>query len=100
MVTGTMANESATPRSEAASFEAFAGISAGAVGALGLLYSVAFVVLKQPALYSVFELAGGVLTTVVLVALYRRLRQSDDGFALWGVLLGLAAAIGSAVHGA
>src|SRR5438477_2847943 len=99
MVTGTMANEAARPRPESASFESFAGISAVAVGALGLLYSVAFVVLNQPALYSLFELLGGVLTTVVLVALYRRLRESDESFALWGVLLGLASAIGSAIHG-
>ena len=99
MVTGTMANESATPRSESASFESFAGISAVAVGALGLLYSIAFVVLKQRALYSLFELVGGVLTTVVLVALFRRLRETDEAFALWGVLLGFAGAIGSAIHG-
>ena len=33
------------------------------------------------------------------MALYERLRSTDNSFALWALLLGLAGALGSAVHG-
>src|SRR5215210_2061958 len=42
---------------------------------------------------------GGLLSTAVLAAVYGRLRETDAAFALWGFLLGIAGALGSAVHG-
>ncbi len=87
-------------------FERFAGVVAWAVGLGGLGYAIAFVLIlrsaPKPAAYAsaLFLLVGGVLGTAVLVALYERLRETDPGFALWGLLLGVGGAVGSAVHGA
>jgi hypothetical protein len=74
-------------------------------GVAGLLYSVAFVIIARTSpdlgvtLYSLFLLLGGVLNTAVLVALYHRLRATSQPFAMWGVALGVAAAVGSIIHG-
>ncbi|MGQ0670636.1 MAG: hypothetical protein ACT4PO_13345 [Actinomycetota bacterium] len=87
------------------SFERFAGALAIAIGVGGLGYAVAFVFALRSTPRSadyasaLFLLLGGVLGTAVLVALYGRLRDTDRAFALWGLLLGLAGAVGSAVHG-
>jgi hypothetical protein len=80
-------------------YERFAGLCAVLAGLMGFLYSVAFVVLKSNLLSALFLLLVGLLTTVVVVALYERLRTVDQSFALWALLLGLAGALGSAVHG-
>src|SRR3712207_8857773 len=41
----------------------------------------------------------GLLSTAVLVAVYGRLRETDASFALLALVLGVAGALGSAVHG-
>jgi hypothetical protein len=41
----------------------------------------------------------GLLSSAVLVAVYYRLRQTNAAFALWALVLGIAGAVGSAVHG-
>jgi hypothetical protein len=81
------------------SFDRFAGICAIAAGGLTLVYSVSFIVLVNEPLSSFCLLANGLLSTAVLVALYERVRATDASFALWALLLGLAGAIGSALHG-
>ncbi len=48
---------------------------------------------------ALFLLLGGFFTTAGIVALYDRLRETDSTFALWGLLLVLAGALGSVVHG-
>jgi hypothetical protein len=83
-----------------ASYERFAGVCAILTGVVGLVYSVAFVVLKIQTLYSVCLLLGGLLGSAALIAVYGRLRQTDASFALWALLLGIAGALGSAVHAA
>jgi hypothetical protein len=96
--TGTMA---------AASFERFAGLCAILAGVATFLYSIGFVVLQRNAstaeagtlLYSGAQLLGGIFTSAVMVALYNRLRDVSSGFAMWGLLLGLVGAAGSAIHG-
>jgi hypothetical protein len=40
-----------------------------------------------------------VLSSAFVVALSQRLRDVDPGFALWGLLLGVVAALGSSIHG-
>jgi len=88
-------------------FERFAGACAFVVGVGGLAYGIAFVVLLRAtgdtdatvAVSGAFLLLGGLLSTAVLVAVYGRLRPFSEGFALWALLLGSIAAIGSAVHG-
>jgi hypothetical protein len=90
---------------EGASFDRFAGMCAILGGVAGLLYSVSFVIIARTSpdlgvmLYSLFLLLGGVLNTAVLVALYHRLRDTSQPFAMWGVALGVAAAVGSIIHG-
>jgi hypothetical protein len=42
---------------------------------------------------------GGLLASAVVVALYERLRATDESFALWALALGVIAAAGSAIHG-
>jgi hypothetical protein len=80
-------------------YDRFAGICAVLAGGLTLVYSVSFIVLVNEPLSSFCLLANGLLASAVLVALYERLRATDGSFALWGLLLGLAGAIGSALHG-
>src|SRR5438552_5877714 len=99
-----MATIAATDRLEVRSttfsaYERFAGVCAVLVGALTLLYSISFIILVNEPLSSFCLLANGLLVSAVLVALYERLRSADASFALWALLLGLAGAIGSAIHG-
>src|ERR1044071_10202754 len=80
-------------------FEKVAGWMALFAGISGFLYSVAFIVLQSNLLSAVFLLLGGLFSTAALTALYQRLRGTDSGFALLGLLLVLGAALGSAIHG-
>jgi len=66
---------------------------------IGLLYSVAFVVLQSALLSSLCLLAGGLLSAVVLVALFERLGETDAQTAMLGLVFGGVAALGSAIHG-
>ena len=87
-------------------FARFAGACAILVGVLGFLYSLAFAVdLATGARWAdtageVLLLAGGLLTAAVFVGVYERLRETDRGFALLALVLGLAASFGAAGHGA
>ncbi len=81
------------------SYERFSGACAVLAGVIGLLYSIAFVILRDNLLSALFLMAGGLLSSVVFVALYKRLRETDPPFALWALLLGFAAALASAAHG-
>ena len=81
------------------SFEKFAGWGAILAGLSGFLYSVAFIVLRDDLLSALFLMLGGLFSTSALTALYQRLRATESGFALLGLLLSLSAALGSAIHG-
>lgn len=86
-------------------YERFAGGAAIAAATVTLGYTVAFVLVARGAargavaLLALLLLVTGLLTLAVDVALYGRLRQTDQGFALLGLLLGVAGSIGAAVHG-
>ncbi len=82
------------------SFGKFAGLYAMLAAVSGFLYSVSFVVLKNPLLFSIFLTLGGIFTTAAIVGIYQRVREADEGFAFWGLLLALVGAGGSAIHGA
>jgi len=94
-------SEEATDRD----FERFAGACAFVVGLGGLTYAIVFVTVLRgagraaDAASAGLLIVGGLLSTAVLVAVYGRLRPSSGSFALWALLLGSVAAIGSAVHG-
>ncbi|HJR82277.1 MAG TPA: hypothetical protein VJ821_19545 [Anaerolineales bacterium] len=81
------------------SFEKFAGWSAVLAGLSGFLYSISFIVLQNDLLSALFLLLGGLFSASALTALYQRLRDTESGFALLGLLLTLSAALGSAIHG-
>jgi hypothetical protein len=88
-------------------FEHWAGLAAIAAGIGGVVYAVAFlggVVLgANPALgmlvASITLMLGGVLSLVVLVAVYRRVSAVSHGIALIGLALALMGAFGAVVHG-
>jgi hypothetical protein len=87
-------------------FERFAGACALLVAAVGVLYSLTFVIVvaDEPKWAQVanaaFLLSGGLLAVAVLVAVYGRLRDVEPSFALLALVLGLAGGLGSAIHGA
>jgi hypothetical protein len=82
-----------------ASFERFAGGCAILTAIASFLYAVAFVILQNVVLSALFLTAVGLLSSAVLVAVYYRLRQTNPAFALLALVLGIAGALGSAVHG-
>jgi hypothetical protein len=105
--TAQMAGRVDATSMESASFERFAGICAILAGVFGFVYSLAFVIIsRNPStadlgvlLYSLAQTLGGLLTTAALVAVYNRVRETNPGFALWGMLLGVVGAMGSTIHG-
>ena len=84
------------------SFSKFGGLLGILAGIAGLLYLMFFVALKDPAALpaSLSLLLVGIFSSATLVALYQHLREVDEGFALWGLLLGVGGAGGAAVHSA
>jgi hypothetical protein len=81
------------------SFQKFAGICAVLAGAVTLVYSVSFIFLQNETLSSLALLVNGLLVTAVVVGLYDHLKSANSAFALWALLLALAAGLGSALHG-
>jgi hypothetical protein len=81
------------------SYQRFAAVSAvlAGIGALG--YAVAFIVLRNAGLSAGLLLLNGLVTAAALIGVYAALRPVDDGLATLGLVLGLAGALGSAVHG-
>lgn len=94
-------------RDAAAAYERVAGAGAIAAGIGGIVYSVAFlggvVAGKAPelglAVASIALMAGGFLSVLVLVALYRRLLDSAAAVGLLGLMLVAVGATGAMVHG-
>lgn len=84
---------------KASSLDGLAGWAALLAAVIGLLYSVAFVVLQNPLLYSLCLMIGGLLSLLVMTALFQRLSAADAALARLGWLLGAAAALGATIHG-
>jgi hypothetical protein len=99
MATNIIANRADAASLPSAAYERFAGVCAMVAGVAGFLYAVAFILLRNDLLSALFLLVTGLLSTTALVAVYRRLRSTDADFALWGLLLGLAGALGATIHG-
>ena len=81
------------------SFERFSGGCSFLASVVGFLYALSFVVLRSDVVTALSLLLGGLLSSSALVALYGRLRGTDAGYALWGVLLGLVGDGGAVIHG-
>jgi hypothetical protein len=75
------------------------GLVSIATAIAGVGYAVSFVILKDALLSALFLLLGGVLATPVLVAVRERLRETAPVASSWAILLAIAGALGSAVHG-
>jgi hypothetical protein len=80
-------------------FDRWAGWAALAGVVSSLVYTVAFVVLKNDLLASLGLLAGGLTSAAALFAVYERVRAAGP-LATLGLALGLVGTIGAAVHGA
>ena len=86
-------------------YERFAGACAALVALGGVGYAIAFVFAVRSAprgadyAGALFLLGGGLISTVVMIALYQRLRPTDPSFALLGLVLGAGGALGSSIHG-
>ena len=81
------------------SFSSLAGWAAFFAAASGLLYAVSFVVLKNATWSALFLLLGGLGAVVAWIGLYERFRDLEPPYALLALLLSLAAALGSLIHG-
>lgn len=99
MASQTIENRPGAVSLRSAPFERFAGVCAVLAGVAAFLYAVAFIVLQNDLLSGLFLMLTGLLSTAALVAVYERLRETDAAFALFALLLGIAGALGSAVHG-
>ena len=77
----------------------FAGACAIGAGVIGLLYAVAFVVLQNQLLYGLFLMLSGILTIVVMTALYEQLHTAGSLAALLGLILSMVGALGALAHG-
>jgi hypothetical protein len=87
-------------------FARFSGLSAIVLGIGGFVYAVLFaIIVAGEAPRGVRELwfatlmLGAILSTVVGVGLYQRLRETDVSVALLALLLGLSGALGGILHG-
>ena len=87
------------------SFNKFAGLFALAAGVVGFLYSLSFIVIARSSpelgatLSALFLMAGGLLSSAALVALYKHVEGTDAAFSLWALVLGVVSTLGAAVHG-
>ena len=73
--------------------------SAYLAGVSWLLYSYFFVIAKDNLLSSLFLTLGGLFAVKVFVTLYKMIKEVDDGFALIILILGVAGALGTMIHG-
>ena len=80
-------------------FARWAGWAAVAAVVASLVYTVAFVVLKNDLLAAVGLLTGGLLSAAALFAVFERVRGAGP-LATLGLVLGLAGTMGAALHGA
>ena len=87
------------------SFEKLTGLAAIAAGVAAFLYAYAFIILSRSdpqtgGLFSaLFLLLQGLLITKVYVALYHRVYKKHPSVSLWALILGIASALGMAIHG-
>jgi hypothetical protein len=88
-----------TSAGTSAAYERFAGAAAILTGLVGLVYSVAFVVLKSVPLQSVSLVALGLLGVAALIGVYEIVKTNEPSFAMLALILGIAGSLGSAIHG-
>jgi hypothetical protein len=92
-------NPTTAGQAQVSGVERFASLCAMLAGISGFLYSISFVFLKNGLLLALFLLLGGLLATVALTALYSRVRAVETTLAHLAWVLGMAGALGAAIHG-
>lgn len=80
-------------------FERLAGLSAIAAAVGGILYGLFFVVVGNTGVASALLMVGGLLSSVVIVALAWSLRSVNELAARWAVTVGVVASLLSVIHG-
>jgi hypothetical protein len=90
---------------EGAAFVRMGGLLAFVAAALGVLYSVLFVLLLRGAdalapWVAIALAAGGLLTVAVLLALFEAVREFEPSLARLALVFGILSAAGAALHGA
>lgn len=86
-------------------FDRLAGTCSIVLGVGGVAYSAAFVAYLQsdarPALFlaSLLLAGSGIISTLVVIAIYEHVRKAAPPIALWALVLGLFSAAGSMIHG-
>jgi hypothetical protein len=87
-----------TPR-----FERLAGLCSVLVGFGALVYAIIFITIvegnTETEPWFAILLGGALATVPVLIAIYFRLREFDEGIALTALVLGLFGAFGGVLHG-
>ena len=92
-------NTTTASQAHVSAVERFASLCAMLAGISGFLYSISFVFLKNGLLLALFLMLGGLLATVALTALYSRVRAVETTLAHVAWVLGMAGALGAAIHG-
>ena len=80
-------------------FEPFAATVAWVAALGGVVYAIAFVVLKNDPLAAGTLLVGGILTSLLMMAISISVADVNEAAARWGFVVGVVAALGSALHG-
>jgi hypothetical protein len=87
-------------------YRRFASICAIGAALLGVLFTVSFAAYVREGYHwahwtsAIALTAGGIVTIPVVLALYERLRDPEQQLAVLASIVGLAGALGAAVHGA
>lgn len=81
-------------------FWSTAAAAAALTGVAGFAYAVAFVLLRSGGLAALMLVAGGLLSVIALVALFRIVRDTSPGLAMVGLTFGAIGVLGAAIHGA
>src|SRR5512140_2324615 len=87
------------------SFNRFGGVAAMIVGVLSILYAIFFLVIAKQAefigTYGSWLILGlsGLFSSAAYVALYRRVKATNEGYALWAVIMAVASSFATLLHG-
>lgn len=88
-----------TTAASSLAFDRFAGVCGLLAGCVSFLYAIAFIVLGNVLLSGLTLMLSGLLTSVILVALYSHLQETEIDFARLAIALVGIGALGSLVHG-
>jgi hypothetical protein len=98
MATHAVGAAAADRSQHTSSYTQFASVCALLTGVAGFCYALTIILLGRSLVSAFCLLLFGLLSTVVLVAVYQRIRQIDEGFALWALVLGMVGGVGAAAH--